>query len=228
MSAQTVPCGSCGATLLPTAVSCSFCGAAQAASSVPQTRSLEPGAVIRALDLTKVPLPGTFKPGRLQTLPEGARLNVPAGASYMDMGEGWSDLRDACVSVVGRCEDEHGALGVIARQQKREDTRRGYGLLVHAAQRSFKLFYFVVAPGDLQFNVLRQGERPSTIRGVGESNRVELRVAGTALQGFVNGVHVATTVDDRSVTGTPGWLVRSLGGIARLLLERVEVRQVTV
>ena len=94
--------------------------------------------------------------------------------------------------------------------------------MVLPAAQSFTLFHFYASTKEEQHTNLRNWEKSPAIRGVGEENAVELRHKGTLLEVVVNGSSLATVIDERSSVGTSGWVVRSYGQIARVLLRRLE------
>jgi hypothetical protein len=157
---------------------------------------------------------------------DGVLLNVPAGASYMDFGEEQADVRDGAVTVVGSCLDPHAGVGVVGRLKRLGTGSTGYALVVRpgVGAGAYTLFQFYVSRTETQYQPLRDWEVVPGVRPVGAPNAVQLRAVGSWLQAYVNGTRVACVEDTRCALGTWGWVARSYGGTARVLLHALEAR----
>lgn len=165
------------------------------------------------------------KPGRYEHRPEGALLHVPAGSSYMTDTAEEPSVRNGRVMVRGRCLDARGGFGVVARMRTDGAWTSGYALIVCPETSSYALSDFRVSLQGAHSRDILDWQVSDRIRGVRESNLVELRLGGSTLQIFLNGFLVDEVVDNSHERGVSGWVVRAYEGVGDVLLEQIEVSE---
>src|SRR5262249_30645315 len=145
------------------------------------------------------------------------------GSQTMPFVQEFLRLRDAICRATMIAYDQDMLLGVIGRRQPLGKAETQYVFDVWPERRAIRLARYVATPAFYMTDLVSWTES-SAVAPVGYPNLVEMRFQGPTLQGWVNGVHVATAHDPVYGIGRTGMRVgNQAGGVRRALAQRYEV-----
>jgi hypothetical protein len=217
---RTLGCPTCGAPVTITMTVCRYCRAPfharanlvlearEGRTIFDFTTGATPREVVAARDI--VPTAGV---GLIFTLPGGVGTRVWGAAPF----------KDGSVCVEGIAMDPDGGIDVGLRVVDAGRARLGYMLCTRPAVREISVARFAkVSDANFEREDILRWTATSSLRGVGEINRVELLAADSLLQVRINGVLVARLDDARFGFGSPVYGATSYGQPARVALRTFE------
>jgi hypothetical protein len=217
---RALECGRCGA---PVNYMAAFCGYCRSPLTFGADLSIASGAPEHNLD---------FKAGDLAPGIERASGVMPrkgAGLEFF-VAQGktqpWSitpGMTDLTARVAGVCKDTQGGFGLRVRVHVVGSSSIGYRLRVRPATRQFRFERFVESSKELAAEALADWQSHAAVRGVDEPNEIEVRVADSVFQLFVNGARVGSVLDARLGYGSTGFEASSYGTHAHVVIESIRV-----
>ena len=217
---QILRCPSCGGPTQFGAPFCVYCRGSLTWGAVPL---LARGRLIARLDGMRDALDKSQLTS-LERTPSGSLATV--AASKAANGAVGQRRRHGCIVVEAAAVDPHTGIGVAGRQQE-ASAAGGYSLSVAPHFRSVNLAKVVASREHVYFTQLHAWEFQPIVRRVGEMNEIELRLADSIIQVFVNGHHVAAVVDATFGFGSFCWRIQSLTARpARALIRSVSLFEV--
>ena len=217
---KVLACPSCGGPTQFGAPFCAYCRGPLTWGAVPLLRR---GRLVARLDGTK-DLLDKREVQSLERTPNGTIVTV--GARRAANGAVGLRRRHGCVVIEAAALDAQTGIGVAARQQA-SSASGGYSLAAIPYFRSVGLSKVVASATKVYSRGLHEWQLQPNVRRVNELNEIELRLADSIIQVFVNGEHVAACIDATFGFGTFGWRIQSLTGLpARALIRSVAVYEV--
>jgi hypothetical protein len=217
---RILQCSSCGAPIQFGAPFCVYCRSPLTWGAVPL---LARGRLIARLDGAKDAL-DKREVQLLERRTDGTVVTVgPRRAANGAVG---LRRRHGCIVIEAVALDAHATIGVAARQQELVSSG-GYSLAVIPYFRTVDLAKVLASKTHLYSHGLCEWEFHESVRRVGEVNEVELRLADSIIQVFVNGQHVSSSIDATFGFGMFGWRIQSLADLpARALIRSVSLHEV--
>ncbi len=217
---KVLACPACGGPTQFGAAFCVYCRGPLTWGTVPV---LARGRLVTRIDGTK----DALDKRELQAI---ERTNdgtvVTVGPRLAGNGSVGPRRRHGCIVVEAAAIDSNATIGVCARQTE-SGASGGYSLAVVPHFQSVDLAKVVASKTHVYSRGLYEWEFHANVRRVGRMNEVELRLADSIIQIFVNGENIATCIDATFGFGTFGWRIQSLTGApARALVRSASVYDV--
>ena len=217
---KVLACPKCGA---PTSFGASFCVYCRTPLNWGAMPMLARGRLIAQMDGTRDVFSKRELIG-LEKTPNGAVATVEARKAAN--GVVGPRRRHGCVVVHAASLDAHAAVGVAGRQQE-STASGGYSLSVAPHFRTVNLAKVAASREHVYFTQLHAWEFQPNVRRTGELNEIELRMADSIIQVFVNGHHIAACIDATYGFGAFGWRIQSLTGMpARVCIRSIALYEV--
>ncbi|MBS2026591.1 MAG: hypothetical protein JST54_01700 [Deltaproteobacteria bacterium] len=196
-------CPMCKQSLAANEGACDWCAVqlAPGTHGVPEAvlPPIHPGRRIAIRDFTHAPLPTLS--GRDFKWDDGDRTEAHHHGVLLTLNDGirrfsepYLRMRDGVVRLMFDVLDAKTRVRVVARKQDIGDAALWYELSLWCDERTFRLSRYFTSKHLSDGTELASGKHP-VVRGVGETNVLELRVQGPTIEGWVNGSRVCATHD---------------------------------
>ncbi|MFO0553939.1 MAG: hypothetical protein U0271_36495 [Polyangiaceae bacterium] len=220
MRPRVLECPTCGGPLRFQVPFCAYC---RSPITWGDSLELDRGASVHAEHYPERPLLGgsLLRKESLEKSADGHVVVLRAGTA--SWAKAMRNARDSCVAVTGVTVEPHAGFAAVARAHTEGGVVDAYIAAVVPGLRSVRLARLCEGSDVSAVLPIRDWECSPHVAPIGYANTVELRVADTVLQLFVNGQRVLSAVDGGLGFGSFGWRAFSCEGPARVLIRALEV-----